>query len=217
VRPHQRRLEHAARGDDAGEDAGARRQRSGSCGRRRSRHGQGAVAREGVHRYVCPAWSRTTASSMPSAAGAHRWRSRRRQGDVTKTHELWPQQGLNVGSPIYHEGHSTGERFGRVVYCQEAATGKVVYSERLKRTRARSGPRRSSPAASSITSRRRTAPMSWRRNRSSSSLPITSSTPTRVDPTLRSRQRRPTVLAQRSIPVLHRQTLRACAKKGQDP
>jgi len=39
---------------------------------------------------------------------------------------------------------------GGVVHCQEAATGKEVYAERLKRPRAKSGPRRSSPTANSI-------------------------------------------------------------------
>jgi len=42
-------------------------------------------------------------------------------------------QGSNVGSPIYHEGHLYwASDSGGVVFCQEAATGKIVYSERLK-------------------------------------------------------------------------------------
>jgi outer membrane protein assembly factor BamB len=52
---------------------------------------------------------------------------------VTKTHVVWREtKGSNVGSPIYHNGHlywaSDG---GGTVFCQDAATGKVVYSERL--------------------------------------------------------------------------------------
>jgi len=56
------------------------------------------------------------------------------KGDVTKTHEVWrASKGSNVGSPIYHEGHLYwAHDGGGVVNCLEAATGKVVYSERLK-------------------------------------------------------------------------------------
>jgi outer membrane protein assembly factor BamB len=53
---------------------------------------------------------------------------------VTKTHTLWKvKKGSNVSSPVYLEGHlywasvSSG-----VVHCQDAATGKFVYSVRLK-------------------------------------------------------------------------------------
>src|SRR5207249_7227409 len=55
------------------------------------------------------------------------------RGDVTKTHVVWREnKGSNVGSPVYYEGHlywaSDG---GGTVHCQDAATGKTVYSERL--------------------------------------------------------------------------------------
>ncbi len=55
------------------------------------------------------------------------------EGDVTQTHSLWRQsKGSNVGSPVYHDGHLywAGDGSG-VVHCQESATGKFVYSERL--------------------------------------------------------------------------------------
>ena len=56
------------------------------------------------------------------------------RGDVTKTHQLWRQnKGSNASSPVLHEGylyHSSTS--GGVITCQEAATGKVMYTERLK-------------------------------------------------------------------------------------
>ncbi len=53
---------------------------------------------------------------------------------MTKTHGLWRMnKGSNVGSPVYHDGHlywaSDG---GGFVCCQDAATGKMVYEERLE-------------------------------------------------------------------------------------
>jgi outer membrane protein assembly factor BamB len=90
---------------------------------------------EGVHRYVCPSVVAHAgvvyvigggSTSLAVRAGG--------QGDVSQTHVLWRvSQGSNVGSPIYHDGHLywASDSNGTVV-CQEAATGKVVYSERLK-------------------------------------------------------------------------------------
>jgi outer membrane protein assembly factor BamB len=89
---------------------------------------------DGVHRYVCPSVVAHDGivyaiggghTSLAVKAGG--------TGDVTQTHGVWRlTKGSNVGSPIYHEGHlywaSDG---GGMVFCQEAATGKVVYSERL--------------------------------------------------------------------------------------
>jgi len=89
---------------------------------------------EGVHRYVCPsvvahagvvyAIGGGNASLAVKAGG---------KGDVTKTHGIWRvEKGSNVGSPIFHNGHlywaSDG---GGLVHCQDAATGKMIYSERL--------------------------------------------------------------------------------------
>jgi outer membrane protein assembly factor BamB len=57
------------------------------------------------------------------------------RGDVTRTHRLWTsKKGSNVSSPVYHNGHlywmndNTGTAF-----CAEAASGKVLYEERLPR------------------------------------------------------------------------------------
>jgi outer membrane protein assembly factor BamB len=54
-------------------------------------------------------------------------------GSVNKTHVLWRQnRGSNAGSPVYHDGHLYwASESGGVVHCQEVATGKPVYSERL--------------------------------------------------------------------------------------
>jgi outer membrane protein assembly factor BamB len=55
------------------------------------------------------------------------------RGDVTRTHVLWrTKKGSNVSSPIYHDGHLYwASESGGVVNCQEAATGKFVYQQRL--------------------------------------------------------------------------------------
>jgi outer membrane protein assembly factor BamB len=90
---------------------------------------------EGVHRYVCPSVVAHDGvvyaiggghTSLAVKAGG--------RGDVTMTHTLWrTKKGSNVSSPIYHEGHLYwADAGGGVVHCQEAATGKFVYSERLK-------------------------------------------------------------------------------------
>jgi outer membrane protein assembly factor BamB len=90
---------------------------------------------DGVHRYVCPSVVANDGivyaiggghTSLAVKAGG--------KGDVTKTHEIWKlNKGSNVGSPIYHNGHLYwASDNGGVAHCQEAATGKMVYSERLK-------------------------------------------------------------------------------------
>ena len=56
------------------------------------------------------------------------------RGDVTATRRLWTlPKGSNVSSPIYHDGHLywLHENLG-IVYCVEAASGKLVYEERLE-------------------------------------------------------------------------------------
>jgi hypothetical protein len=55
------------------------------------------------------------------------------RGDVTASHRLWTlNKGSNVPSPILHEGHLywLHENLG-IVYCAEAASGKLIYEERL--------------------------------------------------------------------------------------
>jgi outer membrane protein assembly factor BamB len=90
---------------------------------------------EGVHRYVCPSVVAHDGvvyaigggnTSLAVKAGG--------KGDVTESHGVWRHNsGSNVGSPIYHEGHLYwASDSNGIVNCQEAATGKVVYSVRLK-------------------------------------------------------------------------------------
>lgn len=57
------------------------------------------------------------------------------RGDVTRTHRLWTStKGSNVSSPIIHEGHLywMHDNLG-IAYCAEAATGRIVYEERVPR------------------------------------------------------------------------------------
>lgn len=89
---------------------------------------------EGVHRYVCP--SVVAHDSIVYAIGGGSTSLAVKaggSGDVSKTNGLWRlNRGSNVGSPIYHDGHLYwASDSGGVVVCQEAATGKVVFSERL--------------------------------------------------------------------------------------
>lgn len=90
---------------------------------------------DGVDRYVCPSVVAHDGivyaiggghTSLAVKAGG--------KGDVSKTNGLWKlSKGSNVGSPIYHEGHLYWAHDSQgTVYCQEAATGNVVYAERLK-------------------------------------------------------------------------------------
>jgi outer membrane protein assembly factor BamB len=89
---------------------------------------------EGVRSYVCPSVVAHDGvvyaigggnTSLAVKAGG--------KGDVTKTHVVWREkQGSNVGSPIVYNGHlywaSDG---GGLAFCQDAATGKEIYSEPL--------------------------------------------------------------------------------------
>lgn len=57
------------------------------------------------------------------------------RGDVTQTHRLWTSnKGSNVTSPVYQDGHLfwMHENLG-IAYCADAATGKLVYEERIHR------------------------------------------------------------------------------------
>ncbi len=57
------------------------------------------------------------------------------RGNVDETHRVWlGKKGSNVTSPIYHEGHVywMHENLG-IAYCAEAATGKIVYEQRVPR------------------------------------------------------------------------------------
>lgn len=56
-------------------------------------------------------------------------------GDVTRSHRLWTStKGSNVSSPVFHDGHLYWMHEQRgVAYCAEAASGDVIYEQRLDR------------------------------------------------------------------------------------
>jgi outer membrane protein assembly factor BamB len=90
---------------------------------------------EGVHRYCCPSVVAHDGVVYAIGGGSTSLAVRAGgRGDVTKTHTLWRQnKGSNVSSPVYHDGHLYwAADHGGVVFCQDAATGRVVYEERLK-------------------------------------------------------------------------------------
>jgi outer membrane protein assembly factor BamB len=90
---------------------------------------------DGIHLYVCPSVVAHD-GVVYAIGGGHTALAVRAggRGDVTDTHVLWrTKKGSNVSSPIYHDGHLYwASDSGGIVHCQEAATGKFVYSERLK-------------------------------------------------------------------------------------
>jgi outer membrane protein assembly factor BamB len=89
---------------------------------------------EGVHRYVCPSVIAHDGVVYAIGGGSTSLAVRAGgRGDVTKTHTLWRvNKGSNVSSPVYHDGYLYwANDHGGVVFCQEAATGKVVYQQRL--------------------------------------------------------------------------------------
>ena len=89
---------------------------------------------EGIDRYVCP--SVVAHDGVVYAIGGGHTSLAVKVGgigDVSKTEGVWfVKKGSNVGSPIYHEGHLywAGDDNGHV-HCQDAATGKFLYSKRL--------------------------------------------------------------------------------------
>jgi outer membrane protein assembly factor BamB len=88
---------------------------------------------DGVHRYVCPSVVAHD-GVVYAVGGGHTSLAVKAggRGDVTQTHTLWREKrGPNVSSPVYHDGHLYWAGDGGTVHCQEAATGKFVYSERL--------------------------------------------------------------------------------------
>jgi outer membrane protein assembly factor BamB len=89
---------------------------------------------EGVHRYVCPSVV-SDQGVVYAIGGGHTSLAVKTggRGDVTQTHVVWRQtKGSNVCSPIYHDGHLYwASDHGGLVNCQEAATGKMVYQQRL--------------------------------------------------------------------------------------
>jgi outer membrane protein assembly factor BamB len=55
------------------------------------------------------------------------------KGDVTASHLLWEvNQGCEVGSPIFHQGHLYWADENGICHCLDAKDGRVVYKERLQ-------------------------------------------------------------------------------------
>ena len=88
----------------------------------------------GIHRYVCPSVV-SHESVVYAIGGGHTSLAVRcgGSGDVTDSHGVWRQsKGSNVGSPVYHEGRLYwASDDGGIMNCQDAATGKMIYAERL--------------------------------------------------------------------------------------
>ena len=88
---------------------------------------------DGHKGYVCP--SVVTKDDIVYALGGNGTSLAIRaggRGDVTETHVLWRMsKGPNASSAILHEGHLYWANDGGIVHCQEAATGKIVYQQRL--------------------------------------------------------------------------------------
>jgi len=90
---------------------------------------------EGIHRYVCP--SVIAHDGVVYCTGGDQATLAVRlggRGDVTKTHVLWREKsGSNASSPIYYQGRLYwASTKGQMVICQDAATGKHLYKQRLK-------------------------------------------------------------------------------------
>ena len=89
---------------------------------------------EGIHRYVCPSVVAHAGVVYAIGGGSTSLAVRAGgRGDVTQSHGVWREnKGSNVSSPVYHDGHLYwASDSGGIVFCQEAATGKTVYQERL--------------------------------------------------------------------------------------
>jgi outer membrane protein assembly factor BamB len=90
---------------------------------------------EGVHSYVCPSVVAHDGVVYAIGGGSTSLAVRAGgRGDVIKTHTLWRlNKGSNVSSPVHDDGRLYwAADHGGVVYCQDAATGRVVYQERLR-------------------------------------------------------------------------------------
>lgn len=90
---------------------------------------------DGVHRYVCPSVVAHDGVIYAIGGGSTSLAVRTGgMGDVTKSHTVWREgKGSNVSSPIYYDGHLYwASDSGGFVCCQDAATGKTVYQERIE-------------------------------------------------------------------------------------
>jgi outer membrane protein assembly factor BamB len=59
------------------------------------------------------------------------------KGDVTDSHKLWEANaGSNVSSPLIHDGHLYWVSDSGIAFCLNAASGQIVYQERVGASRA---------------------------------------------------------------------------------
>jgi outer membrane protein assembly factor BamB len=91
---------------------------------------------DGIDDYVCP--SVVSHDGVAYALGGRREVKALAvrvggRGEVTSTHRLWKsKEGSKVPSPVYHDGHLYWVQHQGIACCMEAATGKMVYKERLE-------------------------------------------------------------------------------------
>ena len=90
---------------------------------------------EGIKDYICPSIIEVDGTLFAGGGRSSKTLAIRPggTGDVTDTHVLWKlSKGSNVSSPVYHNGHIYwAQEKGGTVYCANATTGELVYSERL--------------------------------------------------------------------------------------
>jgi hypothetical protein len=89
----------------------------------------------GIEDYICP--QITVQDGIVYAAGGRSGKTvavrSGGSGDVTESHRVWElAKGSNVSSRVYHDGHLywAKEQNG-ILYCANAATGELLYEERL--------------------------------------------------------------------------------------
>ena len=85
--------------------------------------------------YICP--QITVQDGILYAAGGRRSKMvairSGGSGDVTESHRVWAlDKGSNVSSPVFHDGHLYwAKEHNGILYCANAASGELVYEERL--------------------------------------------------------------------------------------
>lgn len=93
---------------------------------------------DGIKDYICP--QITVQDGVLFASGGRRSKTiairSGGSGDVTESHRIWEiAKGSNVSSAVYCDGHLYwAKEQGGILYCADAATGELLYEERLDPT-----------------------------------------------------------------------------------
>jgi outer membrane protein assembly factor BamB len=90
---------------------------------------------DGIHDYICPSVVARDGIVYAIGGRQHKALAVRAggRGDVTKTHRLWEQYvGSNVSSPVLVGSYLYWVSDSGVAYCLKAATGEMIYGERLQ-------------------------------------------------------------------------------------